>query len=799
MKKQFFSLPIVSLFFIYFVTKSHLAYAQIKADDTLSTKVQTSEQLEFIINNGKQVGGNLFHSFKEFSVPERGKALFANNSNVKNIIIRVTGGLISYINGLIQTKGSANLFLINPNGIIFGSNASLNINGSFIASTASKVLFAGDNQFSASNPRIPPLLTENVPIGLQFGVTAQPIQINGSTLKVLPGETLAMLGGDIFINGGKLSAPTGRIELGSVADNSLVTLTPITKGWVLGYANLQNFKDIQVTEKSIVDISGEGNGVIQLYGKKIAIINKSELGGATTGNKPGQPLAIKASESVELSGDSSRLFTLTINTGAGGNITIETKKLFVHEGGVIEATTLGSGQGGSLTIDASESIEILGNRKSFSRLSVRTTSTKKDAGNAGKMQISTKNLILGNGGQITTSTLGSGNGGTLKIDASDSIEASGRIVVRNTAAKRAFNFPSGLFSESIGGGTVPTTGKGGDLIVNTQRLVVKNGATISVATIDNSQGDAGILDIIAPDSVIVTGTGIDKNGQTAPSSLFAASEGSGSAGNLRINTGTLTVRDGAEVSVSSKGSGSAGNLTISANTIRLNQGRLTAETNAGEGANIKLQDLDLLLLQNQSLISAQAFNNANGGNIDIIAPNGFVVAAPNQNNDIVANAFQGQGGQINITSNGIFGIAERSSTPANTTNDIDASSEFGSSGTINLNTAEADPSRGLVELPSNLVDPSEQISTACNPGNRQSQSSLVATGRGGLPPSPYESLDSSEVWRDVQLPRQLAQSSVTVSPEKIVEAQGWIVNKNGDVELIAQVPTATSQGRCGLP
>lgn len=785
MKKQSFNFFTITLIYICFVKTNDLTYAQVTADDTLGTKVDISNQINFTITNGTQVGSNLFHSFQEFSVPKKGTASFDNDLAIKNIITRVTGNSISQINGLIETKGSANLFLINPNGIIFGSNASLNINGSFIASTASKVLFA-DTEFSVTDTQASPLLTENVPVGLQFGQTAKPIEIKESILDVLSGQTLALLGGDIFINRGQLIAPGGRVDLGSVADNSLVTLTQLTQGWALGYSNLQKFQDIQITDNSDIYTTDEGSGSIQLYGKNIVITNNSEVGGLNIANKPGQPLVIKASESIEVSGNSS-LFSLTYGTEPGGNIIIETKRLLVHEGGIIEASTGGYGRGGSLTVDADEFVEIVGGEQLRSSLRVRSFSSQKDAGDAGEIHITTKKVILRDGGQISTSTLGAGDGGILRVNASESVEASGRIVIDN------LDYPSGLVSQSRGGGDVLTIGQAGGIIINTQRLVVKDGARISVAAINGSQGDAGTLYIYALDSIIVTGSGIDANGQVAPSSLFAVSEGAGSAGDLTINTGRLTVQDGAEVTVSGKGSGSAGNLTILANTVRLNQGRLTAETNAGEGANIKLQNLELLFLQNQSLISAQAFNNANGGNIDIIAPQGFVVAVPNQNNDIIANAVQGQGGQINITATSIFGIAERKSTPANTTNDIDASSQFGSSGTITIDTPGVDPSRGLVELPSNLVDPSQQIANTCTPGRRQSQSSFIATGRGGLPPNPYEPLDSGEVWRDVQLPRQLAENSVT-NPERIVEAQGWIIDKNGDVQLIAY-PSPTD---CGL-
>jgi len=152
---------------VIFLTQGS-AYAQITADGTLRTTVSQNGN-NFTITNGSLAGTNLFHSFQQFSVPTGGSAIFnlVNTPNISTIFSRVTGGSVSNINGSIQTINSNNpvsLFLLNPNGIVFGPNASLNIGGSFIASTGSSIRFADGVQFSATSSSVSPLLTISVPI-----------------------------------------------------------------------------------------------------------------------------------------------------------------------------------------------------------------------------------------------------------------------------------------------------------------------------------------------------------------------------------------------------------------------------------------------------------------------------------------------------------------------------------------------------------------------------------------------------------------------------------------------------------
>ncbi|MEW6498958.1 MAG: filamentous hemagglutinin N-terminal domain-containing protein, partial [Cyanobacteriota bacterium] len=246
-----------------------LAQSNIVPDDTLdgesSFVVPNINGLPVeAIGGGAQRGQNLFHSFEEFNVSEgRGAYFFSPNAAIQNILARVTGTNRSEILGVLGTFGNSqpNLFLVNPNGIVFGENARLDMGSSFVASTANSLVFNNGFEFSTTNPQAPPLLTVNVPLGLQYGENPGRI-VNQSVfgLRVQPGRTLALVGGDVALEGGILFALNGRIELGSVAGNSRVSLTPTSTGYALGYESVEDFKDIRLSQGARAASSGEGGG-----------------------------------------------------------------------------------------------------------------------------------------------------------------------------------------------------------------------------------------------------------------------------------------------------------------------------------------------------------------------------------------------------------------------------------------------------------------------------------------------------------------------------------------------------------
>ncbi|MDZ8263830.1 filamentous hemagglutinin N-terminal domain-containing protein [Nostoc sp. ChiQUE01b] len=1018
-------------------------FAQITPDATLPTNSSvTRDGNIFNIIGGTKAGSNLFHSFSEFSVPPRGTAYFNNALDIQNIISRVTGGSASNIDGLIRANAPANLFLINPKGIIFGQRARLDVKGSFVATTANAIAFGDKVIFSATNPTTSPLLTINPSAFLFNQIPTAPIQNNSANLSVKNNLSLLLVGGDINLNGGSLKASGGRVELGGLAQEGIVGLNVNDHNLSLNFPPDLLRASLSLTKGAEVDVTSNGGGSIAVNAQNIDISEKSSLragikplataanakagditlsaketvtvkdssiynavfglgdGGsirvdagkliiqdgivatATTSSGSAGDLVMNASDSIELTGSSSSngtidifpinlygfspKFTVPIGllsasldaktllprnlrslssflptaSGNAGNLTIETGRLIVSNGAVVSAATTSTGKGGNLTVKA-DLIELTGTSANDSpfylfsitsklpsglrndtdgrgsggnltidtrRLIVRDgawvitgTGNKKPEGkltvtggeliinatdsvelsgtssdnipsvlasgtqgskNANKLVINTKKLMVSNGGIITTGTSSSGNGGELIINATDSVELVGTSKqglsasqIKNLiglAGASVLNFvedrpfPSGVISGSA------NTGNAGKLTINTGRLLIQGGAQASVSTI--SAGNAGNLNVRAS-SIELSGTSLEspKRNDIVGRSLLTTAVGEGSTGkggDITVITNSLTITDGAALTASTSGQGEAGKITVNAtdkviisgsdfsyddlinnftdkvenigansgifvsstgsgttgdieiNSPKItldNQGKLNAESASGNGGNININS-DLLLLRRNSQISTNAGTDelgGDGGNININSR--FIVAVPNENSDITANAFTGSGGRVDITTNGIFGIVSQKSSTENS--DITASSQLGVNGEVTINSPDTDPSRGLIQLPSKLVDASQQIAQGCTPRGRQTANRFIATGRGGLPLSPNEPLRGRAVitgW--VDLPPQATQRvtdklstvSVSKSTNQIVEAQGWIVDGKGDVILVAQSGQSSS-------
>ena len=248
----------------------HCALAQIQPDNT------SNSGIELGIINGTQItqitggtarGTNLFHSFQQFNVSAGQGAFFTNPVGIENILARVTGSNLSDIQGILGvTGGNANLFLINPNGIIFGPDARLNLGGSFVATTANAIALANGDIFS-TNLGVPlPSQVLNVnPNAFFFNqIAAQPI-VSQARLQVLPGASLMLVGGDVRQDGGLLQAPGGRIELAGVAGVGNVTLNTNGNTLSLNLPDGVARADVSLTNRAIVNVAATGGGSIATF------------------------------------------------------------------------------------------------------------------------------------------------------------------------------------------------------------------------------------------------------------------------------------------------------------------------------------------------------------------------------------------------------------------------------------------------------------------------------------------------------------------------------------------------------
>lgn len=789
------------------------AFAQSVNSDRTTRTVVTNSNL-FTITEGTvrlgNAGATLFHSFETFS-PAASTVIFdlrdsqnaVDTRAVEAIVGRVTGGASSFIDGQLtvlqdnQTP-KPDLFLINPQGIIFGENAQLALPGSFLASTAQSILFSNGAEFSATNPSSAPLLTVSAPVGLQFGpgqsagitvqgnghaiATANPLFApyfpTGTNvgLSVESGESLSLIGGQINLKGGVLSAPGGRIEVGGVNDG-IVKLN----GRSIDYRGVESFGDVDLSERSLINLTGATAGTAQIQGRQIRLSDGSLIWSQNRGLDAAGAITVSAVEQLLLTGSApmvdavSGIVTETLTPGDAGAIHIKAHQLSVEAGAILGSRSFGAGNSGRLDI-AAEKARISGYvpiaPQVFSFVGTGSTVT----GAAGNVSVSLQDLSLTDGGYLGSATLGRGRSGDVTVTA-DTVEVTGA-----TPTAVASNI------STIAAGN---QGNSGDITVRTRRLRLQDSGIISTSSI--SLGDAGNILVEASERIDISGGLPNLPTSTIASTVDFAPLGiqqllglsstpRGSSGNVSVSAPIIVVEKEGTITVANLAEGDAGRLSVNANFLLLNDGAIDAFTTTGQGGNIDLTVRDVLLMRNDSLVNATALGKGNGGNLRITSP--IIIGLGNS--DIVASAVDGDGGNIYIATQGIFGLVP--SEQRTSGNDISASSQFGLSGTVAVSELALRPDAGLVNLSETVSDSSTQVAKGCE---ATSVNQFVASGRGGLPVSPTAYVAAAHPWQDIrpvgmrepEASSLREQSAQAVPTEALLEANSWQINASGRVVL----------------
>ncbi|MBE9032126.1 filamentous hemagglutinin N-terminal domain-containing protein [filamentous cyanobacterium LEGE 11480] len=945
--------------------------------------VVTPRSTQDLITGGAIRGSSLFHSFQEFNIQPGQSVRFAQPASISHIFSRVTGNNPSNIRGTLGVLGNANLFLLNPNGILFGPNAQLDLNGSFSASTADSFRF-GTAEFSALTPAPAPLLTISVPTGMQYGANSPDRLIrNTAQLRVQSNQQLSLIGGQIE-QAGTILAPIGTVNL--QGDRLSLTGLIDTRGanGAFGTLRLRIAGDLAIHPTAALT-NAAINQALLTTGVEIRAADNLTLTGPLLSNTAA-PLTLSAGKQLRLlrlqpnqdtssflggnvtldsGGDLQVSNTLTLNQlrqqalliRAGGDLilveagllnnsgnaqsnppsllSVVASNVFLQDGQIVASTAQRNFNGANVFVTADRDV-ILQN----SRIITFTS----DRGDAGDLSIQARRIRL-DGSQknqrssisTTSDLLSRGNAGNLTLNATDSIELIGdspgpfiaseftildllQLVNTNTAiSSSAFgagqsghltiNADRLLLRDGVALGIIPgvfaprinqaanititardiqlqgIAGIGsltfgatdaGNIYIQGDRLSLQDGAAISVNTFDLNpnpllpSGNAGelLIDVkelnVLDGSIVAAGTsgrgnggkltinadnitvsGVSADGRLASAlrtdvgDLLATSNrmmATGQGGILTINTNTLRVSDGGQIFASTTAIGDAGNLTITGDRIELsgtsatgmpstleaqstgigqagmltitanalsvrNQAQITAQSRQGDGGNINLVVRDVLLLRQAGQISSTAGisnNGSNGGNINIRA--GFIVAPSQENSDIVANAFNGQGGKITLRTNTLLGLTPTSQLTDRS--EITASSSIGINGTIAINTLTPTLSPPTQRLPVELLNPQQKISTVCN---NMAASRFILSGRGGIPTDPRQQLLNPSIMQDWRHPKSTASKFMPTLPptplasnvlNSMAEAQTWRTTAQGKIELIGTADRPQSQTVC---
>ena len=573
-------------------------------------------------------GGNLFHSFGEFGVPTNNIANFLNDSGLStnNVLSRVTGGNPSNILGSIQTEGfgNANLFLMNPAGIVFGPNASLNVGGATHFTTADYLRLADGVQFTAL-PSAQDALLSIAPVAAFGFLGTNPgggFSVEGSALSVVDGQTLSLVGGDITIGNSALSAPGGQIAIVSVASPGEVVADTFDSAPNVNGQSFTTMGNIVLSDGATLDVSGDAAGTVIFRGGQLMMTDATIS--ADTENQNGAATAVD----IQVTGDISMTATQTIpaitarTTGeghaggvriaAGNNMDVTTIGV-TEEFSLIDTHTSGVGTGGHVKTNVSGNLKVTGNPLASTLYFIDSGTQGFEENQGGDIMIRAGNIqlqdtVISSGDRFSRFALNDdgalGSGGNAMIVVDNVLQLSGATI--DTAG---FNGKAGDLTlsardiqlkdsglsllEYFGGGGLTITadrlvadnslieletvdGQGSGVpwtgvTINLEVMELRNGSAIRSQTVGN--GAAGDMHITATEHMLFSDDPLANGTDIRPSGLFTNSLGDldlglgnqGPAGSIVIETAKLEMSGGARINSSTQNSGRGGDITITTN------------------------------------------------------------------------------------------------------------------------------------------------------------------------------------------------------------------------------------------
>ncbi|NET86914.1 MAG: filamentous hemagglutinin N-terminal domain-containing protein [Kamptonema sp. SIO1D9] len=647
------------------------ASAQLVPDNSLgeeSSRVQRNaninNRLTDLIEGGAIRYETLFHSFSEFNVNQGQRVYFANPAQIENILTRVTGSNHSEILGTLGVVGKANLFLINPNGIIFGPNASLDIRGSFVASTANSFVWDNNLEYSATNPQAPPLLRVNLTPGLQYGTRQPGTIINSGRLEV--GKNLALLGGNVF-SSGFLAAPQGNLTIASVPSYARVNLTPELGLESISLLSLQ--PDVAGGDVSVKNAIAQ---TATLRAENNLILTEAQL--ATAGN-----LSLLAGENVQIRDTVNHPFIASAgeNLIIQGNTGIEIFALNHPESGLFS--------GGEMILRSANPVR--GDAHYWSGGGFRI---EKIDGSLGNLSSPFDPVIRSLGDVSFDSYIGASLHilaagkveipGFIQITGADPLQgivetvtlSDGNIIAINGQIEPTLDIRAGMNPAAIG---VPEISNLGGTFFNSFLIPSSPNLTNTPTSADINLGTIAFTD---NDFNTLAGRVLLTNQDRANPTLTGDIQVNATIGNLVPELGDFALVTGGNVTIDSRGgvtlngvvttsgiSGDAGNFTILANENISAIDTITASVSGNGGQISFLSRNGSINTTNGTLVSAA--NSGNGGKIELTASgdiftgnlfsfNGDFASLPTNLDNIFlfdnlpTNGAIGNGGEIAITS-----------------------------------------------------------------------------------------------------------------------------------------------------